>query len=200
MGVYSGQLSYIRYKTFGDFPDNLKGFVLERLKRFSFEEIDPASLAEKAVGWVNAENMARSFFDDFGFAKSQYFVFSLRIDERRIPALTKKAEILKKEEELKKNTGRERLSKQDRDMIKEQVSQSLIKKALPSAAVFDICWNSQTMELLFFNTGRKINDTFTDFFKRCFDCRIVQISALDAGGIDENRFNREYQSEGLVFK
>ncbi len=200
MGVYSGQLSYIRYKTFGDFPSNLKEFVLEKLKKFSFQEIEPASLAEKAIGWVTAENMALCFFDDFGFAKSQYFVFSLRIDERRIPALTKKAEILKKEGELKKNTGRERLSKQDRDMLKEQVLQSLIKKALPSASVFDICWNSKTMELLFFNTGKKTNEEFAGFFKRCFDCRITQISAFDMGGIDENRYNTEYQPEGILFK
>ena len=85
MGVYSGALSFVRYKVKGQTPKDIKTFALEKLKEFSFREIDPLSLKEKSTGWVSSENIASTFFDDLHFAKDPYLVFSLR---RRVSGLT----------------------------------------------------------------------------------------------------------------
>ena len=109
MGIYAGAASYQRYRTGEKLPENLKEFVLEKLKEFPFKEINPATITEKSMGWVSAENMASTFFDDMHFSKEPYLVFALRVDTRRIPSLAAKAAFLSEEIRFKENTGKENL-------------------------------------------------------------------------------------------
>jgi len=98
MGIYTGAASYQRYRTGDNLPDNIKEFVLEKAKGISiFKEINPATITEKSMGWVSAENMSSVFFDDMHFSKDPYLVFALRVDTRRIPALAMKAAFLSEE-------------------------------------------------------------------------------------------------------
>ncbi|MCX8044520.1 MAG: recombination-associated protein RdgC [Desulfobacterota bacterium] len=175
MGLYSGSASYVRYTLIDTPPEDIKAFVLKRLKDYSFHEIDPGSLSEKSIGWVSAENMASTAFDDLHFVKEPYFVFSLRIDTRRIPALTMKAVLLREEMKLKKATGKELLKKKEKEDLREQVRQSLIKKSLPVPAVYDVCWNFQRNSILFFSCSTAANDEFTQFFLRSFDLKLMRL-------------------------
>jgi hypothetical protein len=95
MGLYSGSASYVRYRLIDDPPERVKEFALEKLKEFCFREIETGTLNEKSAGWVSAENMASTFFDDLHFSKGPYIVFSLRIDVRRVPGLAMKAAMLR---------------------------------------------------------------------------------------------------------
>lgn len=172
MGVFSGSVGVARYATGAEVPESLKKFVLERLGAFAFRDIEPGSLNEKSIGWVSARNMAVTSFGDLHFAFDPYLVFSLRIDVRRVPALTMKAAVLRRELELCRETSRERLRKQERDTIREEVHQALTRKALPAPAVYDVCWNSSFGVVWFFSTSQKANDDFTHYFARSFDIRL----------------------------
>jgi len=197
MGIYSGTASYQRYRTAEKPPENIKEFVLEKLKNFSFREIDPGTITEKSAGWVSAENMASTFFDDMHFAKDPYLVFSLRVDTRRIPGLAMKAGLLKEEIRFKEGTGKDRLSKQDRDMLKEEVWQSLLKKVLPTPAVYDVCWNSQTEEILFFSNAKSANDEFVTLFYRAFDLKLVPLVPYELADEIVQKKNRSVTLENL---
>ncbi len=175
MGVFSGSASYVRYQVQGDVPEPVKDFVLEKLKGYAFKEIDPGTLSEKTIGWVSAENMALTRFDDLHFAKDPYLVFSLRIDVRKIPGMTMKAALLREEMKYKETTGQERLRKKDKDMLKDEVWQALTKKTLPTPSVYDVCWNFQTGIVLFFSTSRKANEEFMAFFHRSFDVKLLPL-------------------------
>jgi hypothetical protein len=105
MGVYSGAASYVHYTVNGDLPANLNEAVLAKLNEFSFQEPDQTIPREKSIGWVSAENMASTFFDDLHFSKGQYLVFSLRIDTRKVPPLAFKATLLREELNFKRSTG-----------------------------------------------------------------------------------------------
>jgi len=172
MGLFSGQMSYVRYQIENTISGNIKTTALERLKEFSFKEIDTASLREKSMGWVSAENMASVFFDDMHYAKGPYLVFALRIDIRRVPPLTMKAAFLREEIKYKEATGKEKLFKKDKDMLREEVWQALIKKALPAPSVYDVCWNTSTGEIIFFSTSKTANDEFVSLFSRSFEAKL----------------------------
>jgi len=176
MGLYSGTASYVRYKIIDTPPDQIKEFVLQRLKDFAFRDLDPGSLSEKAIGWVSAENMASIHFDDMHFVKEPYLVFSLRIDTRRIPAMTMKAALLREELKLKKATGRELLRKKEKEDLREQVRQSLVKKSLPLPTVYDVCWNYARDTVLFFSCSNSANDEFTQFFYRSFELKLMRLA------------------------
>ena len=95
MGLYSGTASYVRYRVDGEQSCNFKDNVLLQLKECSFRELDELSGRDRSIGWVSAENMASTAFDDLHFAKDPYIAVSLRIDTRRIAPLTLKAALLR---------------------------------------------------------------------------------------------------------
>ena len=198
MGLFAGPVSYIRYKVKGKIPDGIKNVALEKLKEFSFGEIDPLSLSEKSAGWVSAENMASTFFDDLHFAKDPYLVFSLRIDARRVPALAMKAAFLREEIKYKKATGLERLRKKDKDLLKEQVQLDLIKKALPTPSVYDISWNTSTGTVLFFSNSRKANEEFLSFFYRSFDIKLIPLVPFELAGSLGRKKDRNIKIKDLA--
>ncbi|MCX5895781.1 MAG: recombination-associated protein RdgC [Proteobacteria bacterium] len=175
MGLYSGSSSYVRYKVNGEPGENLRETVLAGLKEFSFRELDTLSVKDKSMGWVSAENMASVFFDDLHFAKDPYLAFSLRIDTRRVPPLAMKAALLREEMRYKKSTKKERLSKKEKDTLKEQVSDSLMKKVLPIPVLYDVCWNSATGIVLFFSTNKKAAMEFMDFFSVSFQLMLTPL-------------------------
>lgn len=182
MGLFTGTVSYVRYRAQDKISDNIKDVALEKLKEFSFKEIDPLSLSQKTIGWVSAENMASTFFDDLHFAKEPYLVFALRIDVRRIPALTVKAALLREEIKYKKSTGLERLNKKDKEALKDQVLQNLTKKTLPTPAVYDVCFNIATDSVLFFSNSLHANEEFVGFFYRTFDIKLFALTPFDLAG------------------
>jgi DNA recombination-dependent growth factor C len=183
MGLYSGSASYVRYKVEGELTGNLKENVLLRLKECSFRELDELSRKDRSIGWVSAENMASISFDDLHFSKDPYIAISLRIDTRRIAPLTLKAALLREEIIYKKRTNKERLSRKEKDLIKEQVKNSLLKKALPVPVLYDMCWNTATGILLFFSTSKKANAEFMDFFLSTFEMQLIPLSPYELAQI-----------------
>ncbi len=197
MGLYSGSVSYVRYKVKDRTPEDIKTMSVDKLREFSFREIDPLSLKEKSMGWVSAENMASSFFDDLHYAKDPYMVFSLRIDVRRISALTMKAALLGEEIKYKKATGLERLRKKDRDMLKDEVWQRLIKKSLPAPSLYDVCWNISTGIVLFFSNSTKANEEFVSYFFRTFAVKLLPLTPNELAGFTGNTENRKILLKNL---
>ena len=198
MGLYSGPVSFVRYKLSDSDPEDIKEFVSEKLKEFSFREIDPLSLSEKSIGWVSVENMAATFFDDLHFAKEPYLVFSLRMDIRRIPALTMKAALLREEIKYKKAMGQERLLKKDKDMLRDEVWQSLIKKSLPLPSVYDVCWNTSTGIVFFFSNSKKAAEEFVSFFYRSFDLKLFPLVPYDLAGVVLKKKNKNINIKDLA--
>ena len=172
MGLFSGSASYIRYRITGDVPDAVKPFALEKLQWHAFNEIDPGTLTDKSIGWVSAENMSLTKFDDMHFAKDPYLVFALRIDTRRVPPIALRAAVLREEIKAREQSGYDRLNKKQKMDIRDEQTQRLLKKALPLPAVYDVCWNTGANEVLFFSTSKKANEEFVSFFFRAFDLKL----------------------------
>lgn len=179
MRIYSGLASYVCYKVNGDLPANLNEAVLAKLKEFSFQEPDHTIPREKSIGWVSAENMASTFFDDLHFSKGQYLAFSLRIDTRKVPPLAFKAALLKEEVKFQEATGKARLSIKEKEKLKDQVKSSLMKRSLPSPALYDVCWNTATGMLIFFSTSKTANAEFMDFFCASFELSLTPMSPFE---------------------
>jgi hypothetical protein len=65
--------------------------------------------------------------------------------------------------------------------IKENVRLALLKKSLPTAAVYDLCWNLAQNSLFFFSTNTKVHEVVESLFKDTFGLQLVmQIPFLTA--------------------
>ena len=180
MALLSNSNSFVRYSVSGEMPDNFWDFAAERIRSFAFRDIDD-NFEEKSIGWVSVRNMFDSAFEYASYAVGDYIVLALRIDERRISSAVLKKFSLKEEERVKKEKELPRLSRGHRQEIKEGVRLMLLKKALPTPSVYDLCWNLSDSTLYFFSTNKKAQEILENFFKETFDLTLtLQIPYLTA--------------------
>ena len=159
--------SFVRFSVEGDLPDNPLEFISDRVKSFTFEDIDD-NFEEYSVGWVSVLNMFDSAFEYDSHFYGDYVVLSLRVDERKVsPSILKKF-TQKEEERIKKEKQLPKLSRTMRLEIKERIRTELTRKAMPLPAVYDLVWSLGESSLYFFSTNKKAHMLLEDFFKDCF--------------------------------
>lgn len=201
MGLLSRTLSFVRYSTEGQLPDNFWDFAAERIAQFSFQDIDD-TFDEYSIGWVSIDNMFDSSFANASYAVGDQIVLAMRIDERKVSATLLKKFTLKEEERVKKEHRAPRLSRSHREQIKEDVRLQLVKKALPMPSVYELSWNLADNTLLFYSTSAKAQSILEDFFKDCFGLSIVlQVPySIGVNLLDHTELERlkEIQPEILV--
>jgi len=180
MGLLTASANFVRYNVIGELPPDFWNFAADRLAAHAFRDIDD-TFDEQSVGWVAVDNMFDSRFAGTSFAVADYLVLSLRIDERKVPPAVLKKFCLKEEDRLKTERQIPRLSRHQKTEIKENVRLSLIKRSVPLASVYDLCWNLSENTLLFFSTNQKAQELLETFFKETFDLRLMlQIPFLTA--------------------
>ena len=183
MGLLSRSTNFVRYGVEGDLPEKFRDFVAERIAGFSFRNIDD-TYDEYSIGWVAVDNMFDASFAHASYGVGDYIVLGMRIDERRVSPTLLQKYVRKEEERLKKEKQLPRLSRSQQVSIREEVRLQLVKKAMPAAAVYDLCWNLAESSLLFFSTNPKAQSALEDFFRECFGLTIIlQVPYLAAANL-----------------
>ena len=193
--------SFVRFSVEGDLPDNPLEFISDRVKSFTFEDIDD-NFEEYSVGWVSVLNMFDSAFEYDSHLYGDYVVLSLRVDERKVsPSILKKF-TQKEEERIKKEKQLPKLSRTMRLEIKERIRTELTRKAMPLPAVYDLVWSLGESSLYFFSTNKKAHMLLEDFFKDCFGLVLMlQIPFSTAAQLvtDDNKLARLEQITPEIF-
>jgi recombination associated protein RdgC len=171
MGVYANTVSITQYTVTGDIPkqDQFQWFS-EKLAGKGFQSIEN-STEELSEGWAQVDRPDDAAFEaPSDFWRDDYLVFTLRRDQRRIPAAV-----------LKSHTGREegaflaqhpnlrRAPKRKREEIKEQVQLRLLTKCLPVPSLVDVVWDQKKGILTLYSLGSKVIERFEDFFRKTFE-------------------------------
>ena len=173
MGLISGSVSFIRFGVEGTLPENVFDFIDDRIRSFSFRDIDD-STDEYSIGWVSVANMFDMDFRYAAYLNGDYVTLAMRIDERKVsPAVLKKF-VQKEEERVKHEKQIPKVSRTLKSEIKERVRAELTRKAIPIPAVYELCWSLSDSNIICFTTNKKVHAILEDFFKDCFGLTIVQ--------------------------
>ena len=170
MGILSNTVSICQYQVVGEFPaGDLFEFASNGLSKQAFRSIE-STLDELSCGWANLDDHQRSEFSTpAGFWRDQYLAFTLRRDQRKIPASLLKAYCRVAEEEyLAEHPGLHRVPKQKREEIKEAVRLRLLARTLPIPATYDLAWNTKEQTILFSSLSQGVTDLFEEEFKKTF--------------------------------
>ncbi len=173
MAFLSASASFVRFSVEGDLPGSFWEFAAERIRAFSFRDIDD-SFEERSVGWVSIHDMFDSEFAYASYAAGDAVVLALRIDERKVPAAILKKLCLKEEQRVKKERQLPRLSRAHRQEIRENVRLALLKQAVPTPAVHDLVWDLASSTVLFFSTNKKAIEVVEQYFKETFGLTLVR--------------------------
>lgn len=160
----------------------------EAIAHAAFEDIDELPHIEKSTGTVVFEDYRSTNFDPGNVEFGEYVVFSIRIDERKIPgaALNKQVEdAIDKEMAEAKKEGKNFISRDRKREIKEQVKLRLRAHTVPTPKVADVWWNTKTNLLFLTDKSKGFVEALDDVFRTAFGTRFV-IEPLTLGLDEEN--------------
>lgn len=174
MSLLSSLISITRYRVEGRVKTPVLDTVAAGLKKNAISEIDDQS-EEKAVGWTSFKRPYQPDFSGSDFVYGNYLVFSLRIDRKSIPPKVVKKYFMIESARRLAGSGRQHLSRSEKQIIKDQVIERLNIKVPATPHLYELIWNYEDSVLWFFSNLKASNEELETLFLRSFDLRLIRI-------------------------
>ena len=174
MGILSSSVSITRYKVEGTLKTPVMETVLNGLKKNTITEIDQ-EVVESAAGWTSTQ---QPFFPDFegsSFVVGTYFIFSLRIDTKRVPSKTIQKYVAIETKKKLMESGREYLAREEKKRIKDHVTNMLYRRIPAVPGIYDIIWNQEAGSVWFFSNMKSVNETVETLFLKSFNLTLIRM-------------------------
>lgn len=182
MGVFNGSISVTKFFVEGEVPKQFSQTYLKNIHLRRFTELTVDGEEEEASGWCVAGNGLDLDLRHEQIFLNSFIVLGLRVDRWRIPRHLFKAQFAEAATEYLARTGKDKLSKRDKDEIKFRVNRKLRKKVIPSMRQYDVCWDLNRQELLFWcRTARTIDDLCV-LFEKTFSLTLREASPYTVAG------------------
>jgi hypothetical protein len=171
MGILANTVSICQFTVAGELPaGDLYTWVAERLARNAFQSIDQGT-AELSLGWVHLDDhKLAEFAVPAHFWRDHQVAFTLRRDQRRVPAVLFKAHLHDAQQDyLARNPGLNRVPKRMREELAEAVKERLRARTLPVPSTWDAVWDTRQGIVTFTGLSPAVIDLFETLFKKTFD-------------------------------
>ena len=174
MGFLSTTLSVSRYHIQNRFDSEPMEQVRKGLVKHAIPKLEN-EYEEISAGWTPYESPYLPDFEKFSFVFGPYFLFSLRIDKKSIPAKLVQKQMAIEIEKKKEKSGRDFISKNEKSEIKEMVMDVLMHKMPSIPNVYDILWNYDSADLFLLTTQKAANEFFETIFLKSFNLKPIRI-------------------------
>jgi len=168
MGFLSATSSIVRLHAKP--PVNLDRVAIARaVSERAFREQDEHGMAKaEAFGWVAIHDPLVTEFDTADLFFQQYLVVGFRFDTRAVPAKLAWMDRRRAEDAYKAGQRLERLGRDTKREIKDDVEASLLARALPNPKLFECAWNLETEAVYFTGKLKSARDAFATLFRETF--------------------------------
>ena len=171
MGLLTGGPNGRRFRITSPLPPEFRDRYLEAVREHAFVEQD-ANDGDPRVGWVNVFDVASTTFELNDLLIDRYLCLTLRSDVKRVQGAYLKIALARREAEVCEERGVEKLSKGEREVLKEALQTALYGRALPSVSTTDVCWDVHTGEVIVFATAEKTLEEVRLLMRDTFGVRI----------------------------
>ena len=131
--------------------------------------------SEITIGWTSTQNPYTPFFDDSSFLSGTYFIFSLRIEKKTVPAKIVKKHFTIEVNKKLAETGKEFLSRSEKQHIKDFVTDTLTLRIPSTPNIFDLIWDYENSSLWFFTTQKAANEELETLFTKSFNMSLIRL-------------------------
>lgn len=162
-----------------------------RLRTFVPLKVDDENV--ESSGWCVMERPFELEFDAGNVYEDQFLVLGLRIDRFRIPAAIIRSQLQQEEQRLLAQSGKNRVSRNERLELKDKIVLKLRKKFTPSTRVLDMVWDLDAGVVMFFTHSRRTLADFAALFEKTFGLELEEDSpylAASRGGLPESLVRR----------
>jgi DNA recombination-dependent growth factor C len=198
MGILSPTVTIVKYRVEGEIKDSVADRIEKGLVSFAFNE------SVNTKGWTSTRTPYNADFTNSNFLVGDTIVFSLRIDTKVIPGKVLKQHMTVEIETRLQNTGKEFISKSEKQRIKEQISEMLIKQIPAIPNIFDILWDYENKELYFFTTQNGANLELETLFTKSFGLLLIKLFPFTIAdltlGLSDQEKDRLYKLKPTNFK
>jgi DNA recombination-dependent growth factor C len=174
MGFLSATQSMSRYHILDAFDTEPMEQVRDGLIQHAIPTLEN-EYEEISAGWTPFESPYLPDFEQFSFVFGTYFLFSLRIDKKSIPAKLVHKQMAIEIEKKKHASGRDFVSKNEKSEIKETVMDVLMQKMPAIPNVYDVLWDYDARNLFLFTTQKAANEFFETIFFKSFSLKPVRL-------------------------
>jgi recombination associated protein RdgC len=174
MGFLSATLSVSRYRI----TEKFESEPMEQLRNGLIKHAIPKlenEYEEISAGWTPFESPYLPDFEIFSFVFGSFFLFSLRIDKKSIPAKLVHKQMAIEIEKKKQASGRDFISKNEKTEIKETVIDVLMHKMPAIPNVYDVLWDYEASDLFLLTTQKAANEFFETIFFKSFNLKPVRL-------------------------
>ena len=179
MPLLTGAMGFRRYRV-AEAPSSLdREALLTALEDHAFRKPPSAATGGETTGWVHINNLCITEFPYEECWFNQYLIFSLRIDNKTLPAKLLRAMLDLRCNEWLAESGREKVPATVRRELREQLELELFPRQLPRVTSHDICWDTSTHIVRFFNTSERVNEIFRILFFRTFGFSTVPVGTVE---------------------
>ncbi len=135
----------------------------------AFREHDEDGMPKaEAFGWVTIHDPLVTAFDATDLFFQQYLVLGFRFDRRAVPAKLAWMERRRAERTRRDEENLERLSRDVKREIKQDVESNLMARALPNPRFFECAWNLETEAVFFSGKQKNALESFIALFRETF--------------------------------
>lgn len=190
MSLLSASVSITRYRVEGQLEAPILETVATALQENSISEIDDQA-PEKVSGWTSFEKPYQPDFSGSSFVYGAYLIFALRIDKKAIPAKVVQKHFMIESARRLAESGRQYLSRDEKQRIKDQVVDGLSLKVPATPNVYDIIWNYERSFLWFFSNLKAANEELETLFLRSFGLTLIRMFPYTAAQLSSDLSDTE---------
>jgi DNA recombination-dependent growth factor C len=172
MGILSGAIRVRRYQVLGEVAADFRTAFEEAIQRHEFHDFGQDDEREQVLGWVGVDDWFTPGLHLDRWLVENTVNLALRVDTKRIPTRYFKQECRKLEAEWKLRSGREDLSRAEREEIQSMIRKRLLDRVIPSCQGTDFSWDLNAGEVLFWSTGERLNEAFRTLFEKTFGSKL----------------------------
>ena len=190
MSLLSSSVSVTRYRVEGSLEAPVLETAAAALQKYAISEIDDQA-SQKVSGWTSFEKPYQPDFSGSSFLFGAYLVFALRIDKKTIaPKVFQKHFMIESARRLSES-GRQYLSRHEKQRIKELVIDGLNLKIPATPHVYDIIWNYEQSLLWFFSNLKAANEELETLFLRSFNLTLIRMFPYTAAFLNSDLSDTE---------
>ena len=172
MGILNGAVRFRRYQVRGEIPVGFKDEFEEAIRKFGFQDFAADDEREQVVGWAPVDDWFAADLPLDRWLVQNSICLALRIDTKRLPAQYLRYQCRQLEGEWRVKSGRENLSRAEREEVQTIIRRQLLQRALPAVQGIDLYWDMERAEVWFWSTGDTVNETFCTLFEKTFRVKL----------------------------
>jgi DNA recombination-dependent growth factor C len=180
LGFLKGSPTVTRYRVADALPEEFtEEFVGERLRKHAFADIENTA-EESSHGWAEILDSLSHSFPEGSYRFGPNYAFTLRLDQRRLPAKILNRYYAIREAEFVEKTHRKPNSVKRKDM-KESLRLELLRKTLLTSDFFEAVWLTARSEVWLAGSGEKLRALFEDHWGRTFGLTLLMLVPVTMG-------------------